>query len=151
MDTLFYTNRAKVKRAYCTNRSLLCDAVGSYSSDMGTREEIGRRIKLARERAGMKLREVCEQVPSLTTSKLGNYERGERMPDFDMLKQIAKATGVSASYLATFDDEMIDPRERALIECFRQSDERGKSAITRIAEAELQMSASVDHEHAECG
>lgn len=151
MHPLFYTIRANVKHDRFTNRLLIDERDGLYCRGMGTREEIGRRINLARNRANMKLREVCEQVPNLTPSKLGNYERGERMPDFDMLKAIAKAIGVSASYLATFEDEPIDPREQALLECFRQSDERGKSAITRIAENESQMTANIGPPKSECG
>ena len=108
----------------------------AYFVRMDTKLEMGRRLNRTRKQRGMTLREVCERVPHLTESKLGNYERGYRMPDLDMLKALAVALGTHAAYLATFDDDPIDPRERAVLGCFRQADQRGKDAIMRTAELE---------------
>lgn len=108
---------------------------------MNTKKEIGRRIKWARARLKLTLREVCEQVPGLNEPRLGNYESGYRTPDVDMVKALAKVLRVNAGYLLTLDDEPGDERENAVLTVFRRTDERGKDAITRFAESQRAYSS----------
>lgn len=151
METNCCTYRAKVKRYDATISLLPTEWVPAYFVEMDIRKEVGQRLKRARQQKGMVLRQVCEQVPHLTESKLGNYERGYRMPDLDMLKLLANVLGTHAAYLATFDDDPIDPRERAVLDCFRQADQRGKDAILRTAELESRYTlTSTDDSDADC-
>lgn len=149
MEANCCTYRAKVKHNDATIRLLLAGWAPAYFVGMDIRKEVGLRLKRARQQKGLVLREVCEQVPHLTESKLGNYERGYRMPDLEMLKILAKVLGTHAAYLATFDDDPIDPRERAVLDCFRQADPRGKDAIMRTAEIESRYGVTSDRDDCE--
>lgn len=113
---------------------------------MSTKLEIGRRIKSARSKLGLTLRQVSEKVPGLNEQRLGNYESGYRTPGIDMVKQLARVLGVRASYLLTLDDEPGDERESALIKVFRHTDERGKDAITRAAESQRPYGTGAEEE-----
>jgi transcriptional regulator with XRE-family HTH domain len=65
--------------------------------DMNWKEKLGEEIRRARKRKGMTREELFQalQTPSFSISltSIGNYERGERAPDFEDLRQIAVALG----------------------------------------------------------
>jgi transcriptional regulator with XRE-family HTH domain len=103
---------------------------------MDLKPEVGRRLKLAREAAGMTLEQVCAQVPGLKNNRLSNYEQGSRMLPVYLAKPIAAALGVSAEYLLTITDTPPDPREDRLVRIWRGTDERGREAIFGVAEKE---------------
>lgn len=108
--------------------------LASYLYEMTTKEETGRRIKAARLSKGLRLEDVCSQIPELTVSRLSNWEQGRNMVGVDEAKKLAPVLGVSASYLLTIEDDPGDIRERVLIDLYRQSDIRGKDEILHIAE-----------------
>lgn len=60
--------------------------------------------------------------------------------------RLASILGCTAAYLLTLEDHIGDQRERALIDLYRGSDERGKGTILRVAESESQSSLP-DGEH----
>jgi transcriptional regulator with XRE-family HTH domain len=115
---------------------------------MSTKDEIGRRLKIARERSGMTLQEVCDKVPALNgnPSKLNNYEKGRRYPDLDMLKAIAKVLSTDAAWLATLVDQEPDRRTSLLVRYYQGSDERGKDSILRTAEIQSRYEPDVNGE-----
>ena len=61
---------------------------------------IGYRLKLARDAAGLSLRDLQERIGSLVTAQaIGRYERNEMMPSSTVLLALAKAVNVSPEYL----------------------------------------------------
>src|SRR5882672_3301920 len=61
---------------------------------------IGDRIKLARAKAGYSLRDLSSAMgEKVTAQAIGKYERGESIPSSGVLLALAKALGVSMSYL----------------------------------------------------
>lgn len=102
------------------------------------KEEVGRRLKKAREEKDLTLQEVCNQVAGLTVSRLSNWENGIRMADVDVVKKLAPIYTTSAAYLLTLEDTQPDPREKALVELYKAADPRGQDTILRVAESESQ-------------
>lgn len=61
---------------------------------------IADRIKLARRKAGMSLRDLSSAMEDgVTAQAIGKYERGEDIPSSGVLIRLAKATKVSLNYL----------------------------------------------------
>lgn len=61
---------------------------------------IADRIKLARRKAGLSLRDLSAEMDGRVTAQaIGKYERGEDIPSSEVLAALAKALGVSQSYL----------------------------------------------------
>ena len=90
---------------------------------------IGHRLKLARDAAGLSLRDLQERMGSLVTAQaIGKYERDEMMPSSSVLLALAKALNVSSEYL-------LSKRELSLSEIdFRKSPAAG-SKEERAVEA----------------
>lgn len=66
---------------------------------------IGKRIKAARQKAGMSQEELAQVIGS-TKSAVSRYEAGKRQPSYDQLQRIAKALSVSIYEL--FDGSTVD-------------------------------------------
>src|SRR5271154_6488787 len=61
---------------------------------------IADRIKLARRKAGYSLRDLSDAMNGRVTAQaIGKYERGEDTPSSGVLIELAKALGISLSYL----------------------------------------------------
>src|SRR6202167_3017520 len=61
---------------------------------------IADRIRLARNKAGLSLRDLAGEINDLVTAQaIGKYERGEDIPSSKVLSALAKALKVSISYL----------------------------------------------------
>jgi Zn-dependent peptidase ImmA (M78 family) len=82
---------------------------------------IGSRLKLARDAAGLSLRELEARIDALVSAQaIGKYERDEMMPSSTVLLALAKALGVSPDYL-------LSKREVALSEVdFRRHSATGE-------------------------
>lgn len=60
----------------------------------------GERIKLARKRAGLSLRDLADKIDSLVSAQaIGKYERGEMTPSSEVLVALSKTLDVSIPYL----------------------------------------------------
>ena len=60
----------------------------------------GERLKLARRKAGFSLRGLSGAMGgSVSAQSIGKYERGEMMPSFEVLTQMADILGVSLHYM----------------------------------------------------
>ncbi len=60
----------------------------------------GERLKIARVRAGLSLRDLEERIGNLVSAQaIGKYERGEMMPGSRVLIALADVLGVSERYL----------------------------------------------------
>lgn len=73
---------------------------------------IGQRLLLARKAAGLSLRELETKIDKLVSAQaLSKYERDEMMPGSDVLTAIARALGVTESYLLGQNDLMLESIE----------------------------------------
>ena len=103
---------------------------------MNTKEEAGRRIKAARTAKGLTLEDVANRIPELSVSRLSNWEQGRNMISVDEARKLGPTLGVDPAYLLTLQEEPNDNRERALLDYYRRSDDRGRTQILRVAESE---------------
>lgn len=61
---------------------------------------LGKRLVALREARGLKQKDVAEAL-KIAPNTLSRYESDERVPDLQMLTQLAEYYGVSVDYLAT--------------------------------------------------
>ena len=67
---------------------------------MNYKEQIGKRIRAARESLNLSLEELSKRTDrKLSKSRIGNYEQGLRMPGPAEANILAAALGVDAAYL----------------------------------------------------
>jgi len=64
--------------------------------------KVGQRLREARQRAGLRQRDLSFQ--GCTTAYVSRIEAGRRIPSFQILRAFASKLGVSAEYLATGED-----------------------------------------------
>lgn len=72
---------------------------------MNIKEKIGQRIQEARQAKGLTRKALEELTDDLKQSRISNWERGDRTPGPEEIKQLAKALDVSAAYLMCLTDE----------------------------------------------
>lgn len=72
---------------------------------MSIKEQIGQRIQAARLEKGLTRKALAELTDYLKQSRINNWERGDRTPGPEEIKQLAKALDVSAAYLMCLTDE----------------------------------------------
>ncbi|RUR10823.1 XRE family transcriptional regulator [Legionella sp. km772] len=72
---------------------------------MSIKEKIGLRIKQERTSKKLTMRALAELTDNLNISRINNYERGERTPGPEEIKQLAKALDVSPSFLMCLSDD----------------------------------------------
>jgi transcriptional regulator with XRE-family HTH domain len=107
-------------------------------SRMDYKNEVGRRIRAAREAKGFTLAEVSQRTDDvLTLKRINAYENGDRMPGPDEVVILAKALGQRAAYLMALDDTQIaiSPIEEKLIRNWRTLPERERMEFYRQLEA----------------
>ncbi len=79
------------------------------------KEEIGRRILVARKAKGLTQKALGELTDDLKQSRINNWENGIRTPGPEAIKQLAKALDVSPAYLMCLTNE---PKEISIENCF---------------------------------
>ncbi len=99
-------------------------------------QTLGQRLRIARQRLNLTLRDVSARVPGLTVTALSNYEADRRTPAVDVVKRLADTLETSAGWLLGLDDAASSDAEQALLRAYRAADPRGRAAILRLAEAE---------------
>ena len=67
---------------------------------------VGRRLHEAREKAGLSQRDLA--FPGCSAAYISRIERGERIPSLQVMRELAKRTGVSEAELA-YGRETVDP------------------------------------------
>lgn len=72
----------------------------------------GRRLRLARKRAGLSMRSLAERVtPPVTAQAISKYEGGKMMPSSAVLVGLGKALEVSLDFLMSSQVEVLDGLE----------------------------------------
>ncbi|HAT7052194.1 S24 family peptidase [Legionella pneumophila serogroup 1] len=72
---------------------------------MSIKEKIGQRIRLERTAKGLTRKALAELTDTLKVSRINNYERGERTPGPEEIKQLATALEVSPAFLMCLSDD----------------------------------------------
>ncbi|MBA2649681.1 MAG: LexA family transcriptional regulator [Legionella sp.] len=72
---------------------------------MNIKEKIGQRILQERKTKGLSRKDLGELTDDLNQSRINNYERGDRTPGPQEIKQLAKALDVSPAYLMCLTDD----------------------------------------------
>ncbi|WP_392536726.1 helix-turn-helix domain-containing protein [Legionella sp. 227] len=72
---------------------------------MNIKEKIGQRIHEERLARGLTRKALEELTDDLKQSRISNWERGDRTPGPEEIKQLAKALDVSPAYLMCLTDE----------------------------------------------
>ena len=62
--------------------------------------EVGLRLREARKAAGLTLRELAARVGIANYQTIDNIERGRQRASVDQIESLARALGVSASWMA---------------------------------------------------
>lgn len=102
---------------------------------------IGNRLKLARDAAGLSLRDLQERIDGLVTAQaIGKYERDDMMPSSTVLLSLAKALGVSPEYLLSKRQLTLEEVDFRKAPAAGAKDERAVEAIVLdLAERYLEL------------
>lgn len=72
----------------------------------------GQRLRLARQRAGLSIRTLAQQIsPSVTPQAISKYENGKMLPSSTVLVGLGKALDVSLDFLMSTEVEKLDGLE----------------------------------------
>ena len=102
---------------------------------------IGKRLQLARRAAGLSLRDLGARIDKLVSAQaLSKYERDEMMPGADVLAAIARALGVSESYLLGQNELTLESVEFRRNKITSRKDEASiKASVLREVERYLEI------------
>lgn len=81
---------------------------------MNIKEKIGQRILEERKAKGLTRKALADLTDDLKQSRINNWERGERTPGPEEIKQLAKALEISPAYLMCLTDEKLVKRAPGL-------------------------------------
>jgi transcriptional regulator with XRE-family HTH domain len=114
---------------------------------MGKR--LGTLIRSARTDAGLTQVQLAQRVPGATASDIGRYERGEAEPSTQVVKDIAKACGVtqkslleampassSSSSSSTTTSMRLTATEKRLVELYRNAPSETKKKAMKVLKGE---------------
>jgi tetratricopeptide (TPR) repeat protein len=97
---------------------------------------VGRRLREARERAGLSQRDLAFE--GCTTAYISRIETGNRIPSLQILRELARRLGVSADYLATGQEvaARVDAVEEAELALRFGDPETAREKFAAIAEGD---------------
>ncbi len=109
--------------------------------------EIGARLRAARHAQNLSLAALSARTdPPIMQSRISNYEQGLRRMGLEAADSIARALGdISVAQLLGLDG--VSPwteQEVRLLDAFRATDERGRTAIIGVAKAEAEVETEGD-------
>lgn len=82
----------------------------SLTTHIDSPKEVGRRLKEARDRAGLSQRQLA--FPGCTAAYISRLEAGARVPSLQMVNQLAARLNVSGSWLATgVESAVLEPAD----------------------------------------
>ena len=106
-------------------------------------------LQRLRKEAGFKSARVVAEMLGVPVPTYTDWEQGRRLPALDVLWQIADALGEAMGRHVSLDElagrpwptQGLTPEERALVDAYRASDERGQGNIMDTAGREKRASA----------
>lgn len=115
--------------------------------ELELKRRVGLRLQAAIDRAGTTQAELADKIDWLTTSTLNSWVKGHRMLPLDKAMMLAPYLGCTAAYLMTLEEAPQEDKQlEALTRLYKNTDERGKSLILRVAEQESSYNA-IDSAH----
>jgi transcriptional regulator with XRE-family HTH domain len=100
---------------------------------------VGRRVFEAREAAGLSQRELA--FPGCSAAYISRIERGERVPSLQVMREIARRTGVTEDQLA-FGREKLDPSVAERVRAVEAAEASGGDAERASAYKALARAAT---------
>jgi transcriptional regulator with XRE-family HTH domain len=100
---------------------------------------VGRRVHEAREQAGLSQRELA--FPGCSAAYISRIERGERIPSLQVMRELARRTGVSEAALAYGQEALATDVARRVREA-EAAEAAGDDAARAKAYAALAKAAS---------
>jgi transcriptional regulator with XRE-family HTH domain len=100
---------------------------------------VGRRVREARDAANLSQRELS--FPGCSSAYISRIERGERIPSLQVMREIARRTGVSEQVLA-YGREVLDPGVAERIRVVEGAEASGDRAERVAAYQALARAAS---------
>ena len=100
---------------------------------------VGKRVYEAREAAGLSQRELS--FPGCSAAYISRIERGERVPSLQVMRELARRTGVSEQALA-FGREALDAAVAARVRAVEAAEAGGDVAERAAAYQALARAAS---------
>ncbi len=101
--------------------------------------EVGRRLHAAREAAGLSQRDLA--FPGCSAAYISRIERGERVPSLQVMRELAKRTGVTEGSLA-YGREAVNPDVALRIRAVEAAEAGGDPAVRAKAYSALARAAS---------
>jgi transcriptional regulator with XRE-family HTH domain len=92
----------------------------------------GARLAKIREDAKMSQSALAKAMGT-SQSAVSQLESGERLPSFDMIRQLASALGVSPAYLLGAEVEGLTSEERALFRQYRSLPDAARKELEDFA------------------
>jgi transcriptional regulator with XRE-family HTH domain len=100
---------------------------------------VGKRVFEAREAAGLSQRELA--FPGCSAAYISRIERGERVPSLQVMRELARRTGVTEDQLA-FGHEKLDPAVAERVRAVEAAEAGGSSAERESAYKALARAAT---------
>ena len=100
---------------------------------------VGLRVREARDAAGLSQRELS--FPGCSSAYISRIERGERIPSLQVMREIARRTGISEQALA-YGHEVLDPAVSEQIRAVEAAETGGDRSERASAYQALARAAS---------
>ena len=100
---------------------------------------VGRRVYEARETAGLSQRELA--FPGCSAAYISRIERGERVPSLQVMRELARRTGVTEEQLA-FGRDKVDPTVAERLRAVETAESNGNKAERASAYKALARAAT---------
>lgn len=102
---------------------------------------MGLRLQAARRTAGLTQEQAADLLgkaldKDVHGSRIANYEQGTRLPDPVVVTLLCRIYGASPAAVYGLAEGPISTDEAALLEKYRQTDERGRRQIQGVADAQ---------------
>lgn len=104
---------------------------------------VRKRLRQAREDAGLSQEEVAKQLKLGSHVAYGNYERGKADPDLDNLMKLSRILSKPVTwFLGIENGGELSPDEVELLNCYRQLSFRARRDVLAIAQDFARREAS---------
>lgn len=115
----------------------------------------GERLKQVRKEKGITQAQLAQKIGVVKTTITG-YERGNRQPDVQKIKELAKALDVTGDYLLDIDlnssaeaDSPVTPEEMVRVKKFRVLDVHGQELVDVVLDKEYSRMTAADKTYVE--